>query len=666
MSAMTSAIQVKVIAGRVGRARTTAQVAQVKAALPTSSFIGKSMPINFAKPATKRSQLAVTQAFEPDRYLGLPMDFPFDEKDDSLDGLGQNVFTGAVADEYLQKEGLSSAILDDHSWVKDVATADKIANAVLAWALDRGATSWTHWFQPMAASFRHGQTAQVQNSLLEFDSEGKPSYKLKGKQLLQSETDGSSYPNGGMRATHTAAAYLGVDPTSPIFLRGDSFFVPAIFVSWKGDALDEKTPLHRAVQAMSNSGTRLFKNLGVEVAGLVNNIGLEQELFLIPREEYFRRTDLQLTGRTIMGKSAPRGQEGCDHYMGPINTSGPALACMKEIQQECYKVGIPLITRHREVAPNQYEFAPLFGHVVGQVDQNLMVMQIMEEVAAKHGLAALLQEKPFAGVNGSGKHNNWSLSTACGTQLLNPTDLTAAFGKPELFPIVMSCIVAGIDKYGDLMRMAIAAPGNDFRLGGMEAPPAVISTYLGDDMTTYLNAFLEGTVEPYEPKSSTIDIAVDCLPNLVSPAEDRNRTSPFPYGGSRFEFRAVGSSQNVSLVNTVLDTIVAEEFNNFSEKVEGGADPLEVARDNLKAHMKCVFNGNGYGDDWLPEAEKRGLFVIPTQPQAIQRFTEPKNVELFSKNGIFSAMRANMEARVGLGQARLSFTDQRQHGGSLS
>jgi len=631
-----AAIQTAPIAVRTSHV--SKRSASVKANVP---FMGGRMPVPQRTVVQGRKALQVNATFSRDMYLSMDesmfgkyMEAP---EPASLNGIGENVFKGAVADKYLKVVGLTAADMDDHSWVKDVAKADKIAKAVSQWGLDHGASSWCHWFQPMAATYRHGQTAMVQNALLSFDSDGKPRFNFSGKQLLQSETDGSSYPNGGMRATHTAAAYLTVDPMSPIFLRGDSFFVPACFVSWKGDALDEKTPLHRAVQSLSKAGTRMFAACGVKVDGLVNNIGLEQEMFLIPREAYFKRMDLQLAGRTVMGKNAPRGQEGSDHYMSAINTAGPALNAMKEMQAECFKIGIPLITRHREVAPNQYEFAPLFGDVVGQVDNNLMVMQICEEVAAKHGLVALLAEKPFEGINGSGKHNNWSLSTKCGTQLFNPTALAKNFGKKELLPIVMSCMCAAIDKHGDLMRMSIAAPGNDFRLGGMEAPPAVISTYLGEDMTKFLTEFMNGDVKEYVPKTSSIDLGVDILPTLTAPAEDRNRTSPFPYGGSRFEFRACGSSQNVSLVNTVLNTIVAEEFDLFADKVAAGADPIAVAQENLKNHLKVVFNGDGYAESWPAEAAERGLFVIPGQPEAISVFTKPKNIALFEKQKIFSA-----------------------------
>ena len=545
------------------------------------------------------------------------------------------MFKGKIADKYLKKEGLTSKDLDDYSWINDSAKPDKIAKAMMAWALDKGASSFCHWFQPMAATMRHGNTGQVQMSMLEYNSDGTPTFELKGKHILFGETDGSSYPNGGMRATHTAGGYLCIDPSSPVFLRDDCMFIPACFVSYAGKALDEKTPLHRAHQAMSKQGARLFKHLGFEVTGMVNNIGLEQELFFIPREAYERRMDLQFTGRTVLGKMPARGQEGCDHYMAPINVHGPAMACMKEIQEQCYKLGIPLKTRHREVAPNQYEFAPLFGSVITQTDQNLVVMQICEEVAAKHGLAALLQEKPFAGVNGSGKHNNWSISTLCGAQLLNPGDLTKRSGNPELFPIVMSALVAAVDEYGDLMRLAIASPGNDFRLGAMEAPPSVISTYLGTQMTAYLKDFMEGNVYEYQPSTSPIDLGVDIMPIVHAPAEDRNRTSPFPYGGHRFEFRAVGSSQNVSTVNTVLNAITAKYFAVIADRIEAGEGAVAIAQDLLKKHSKVIFNGNGYDPEWPKKADELGITHIDSGVEAINKLVDPKNVAMFKEMGVF-------------------------------
>jgi len=337
-----------------------------------------------------------------------------------------------------------------------------------------------------------------------------------------------------------------------------------------------------------------------------------------------------------MGKMPARGQEGCDHYMAPINVHGNVLACIQEIQHQCFKMGIPLKTRHREVAPNQYEFAPLFGSCISQTDQNLVVMQVCEEVARKHDLACLMQEKPFAGVNGSGKHNNWSISTLCGAQLLNPEDLTKRSGNPELFPVVMAAIVSAIDQYGDLMRLSIASPGNDFRLGAMEAPPSVISTYLGKQMTDYMTDFMNGKVYAYQPTTSPVDLGVDIMPTVQAPAEDRNRTSPFPYGGHRFEYRAVGSTQNVSLVNTVLTAITAKMFSNISDRVEAGEKATDVAQDLLKKHSKVIFNGNGYDPSWPAKADELGICHIDSGVEAIAKFTDPKNIELFTSMGVFT------------------------------
>jgi len=559
---------------------------------------------------------------------------------------GKHVFSGAVADEYLQKHGASAALLDDPSWVKH--SSDTVAAAVLDWSTDNGANVYCHWFQPMASSgVRHGLTGQVQNMMMEFDSkDGKIKYDFKGKHLIKGETDGSSYPNGGLRATHTAGGYLAVDTSSPIFLRGDTMFVPSVFVSYYGAALDEKTPLLRANESLSSEGTRLLKLLGYDVERLQANIGLEQEIFLIPRDQYYRRPDIQLTGRTVIGKNAPRGQEMCDHYMAPLSSSTAALECMKEIQEECWKIGIPLKTRHREVAPNQFEFAPLFGSNTTQIDQNVMVMQIIEEVAPRHGLAALLQEKPFNDVNGSGKHNNWSIGTNTGVNLLNPEQVSKASGNDEAFAIIMSAIIAAVDEHGDLMRMAIASPGNDFRLGACEAPPAIVSTYLGDDMTSYLEGFKNGTGGAYSPSTKTLDLGTSSVLPFEVPAEDRNRTSPFPYGGARFEFRAVGSSQNVSLVNTVLNTITAEKFAQFADKIEAGASPSDVAKEALDKHWKVVFNGNNYDPAAQDELTDRGVWRIDSGVEAINQFVSDKNVALFEKMGIFS--KDECEARAAI------------------
>jgi len=553
------------------------------------------------------------------------------------DDFGKNVFSGKVADEYLKKHGASGDILKDPAWT--VNHADTVANAVFDWAIDRGANVYCHWFQPMAASgVRHGLTGQVQNMMLEFDSNNEVKQDFKGKTLIKGETDGSSYPNGGLRATHRAGGYLAVDTSSPIFCRGDTIFIPSAFVSYYGAALDEKTPLLRANAALDREATRLFSLLGIECAtGVQTNIGLEQEIFLVPRDQYYRRPDLQLTGRTVMGRDAPRGQEMCDHYMAPLSSSTAALACMQEIQDECWRLGIPLKTRHREVAPNQFEFAPLFGTNTTQIDQNVMVMQIIEETAAKHGLAALLQEKPFNNVNGSGKHNNWSIATRSGVMAFDPESVLKASGNEHAFPVIMAAVVAAVDEHGDLMRCAIASPGNDFRLGACEAPPAIVSTYLGDDMTNYLEAFMNGSTAKYEPRRKTLDLGTrEILPFQV-PSEDRNRTSPFPYGGGRFEFRAVGSSQNVSLVNTVLNTIVAEKFAEFADKIEGGANAADVAREALKKHWKVIFNGNNYDEANQKMLTERGVWRIDSGVEAITRLTAEKNVSLFEKMKVFTS-----------------------------
>ena len=480
-------------------------------------------------------------------------------------------------------------------------------------------------------------TGQVQNIMLKFDKDNEIVKDFKGKTLTKGETDGSSYPNGGLRGTHCAGGYLAVDTSSPIFCRGDTIFIPSAFVSYYGAALDEKTPLLRANAALDTEGSRLFKQLGLDSSsGVQTNIGLEQELFLVPRDQYYRRPDLQLTGRTIIGKDAPRGQEMCDHYMAPLSSATAALACMQEIQDECWRIGIPLKTRHREVAPGQFEFAPLYGTNTTQIDQNVMVMQIIEEVAPKYGLAALLQEKPFNDVNGSGKHNNWSIATKAGVQVLDPEECLEASGNPVAFPVIMAAIVAAIDEHGDLMRCAIANPGNDFRLGACEAPPAIVSTYLGEDMSKYLEGFMNGADTEYVPAKKTLDLGTAEVIPFEVPAEDRNRTSPFPYGGARFEFRAVGSAQNVSMVNTVLNTIAAEKFGEFADRIDAGEDPADVARAALKKHWKVVFNGDNYDPAMQEMLTNSGLWRIDSGVEAISRMTAPKNIALFEKMGVLT------------------------------
>ena len=479
--------------------------------------------------------------------------------------------------------------------------------------------------------------------MISFDKNGQPQWSFTGKDLLQGETDGSSYVNGGLRATHTAGGYLTIDTSSPIWLRGDTVFIPSCFTSFEGEALDEKTPLLRAENALSTEGTRLLKLLGYETESLRQNIGLEQEIFLVPRDSYLQRPDLKLSGRTVMGKDAPRGQEMCDHYMAPLSSANPALDAMREMQEEAFKLGIPLRTRHREVAPNQFEFAPMFGAVQAQVDQNLILMQVINEVAAKHGLAALFEEKPFDGVNGSGKHNNWSIGTGDGINLLTVGQLEAAAGDSEIFPVIMAAIIKAIDMHGDLMRCAIASPGNDFRLGACEAPPAIMSTYLGTSMTEYLQTYAKTGNSKYTSASRFVELGPQGMAPLRVPAEDRNRTSPFPYGGHRFEFRAVGSSQNVSLVNTVLGTIVAKSFKEFADQIEAGASAKSVAQTALNTHFKCVFNGNGYSTQEQDQLTKNGVWRIDSGVDAISRLADKKNTGIFEELKVLN--RSEVQAR---------------------
>ena len=415
-------------------------------------------------------------------------------------------------------------------------------------------------------------------------------------------------------------------------LTGTKFH--SIFLGYTGHALDYKLPLLRSDEKMSKECTRLLGLMNYKIAGAQSNIGLEQEFFLVPRDAYARRPDLQQAGRTVLGKFPGRGQEMCDHYMAPLNPN--ALNCIREIQHECFKMGIPMKTRHREVAPNQYEMAPYFGNVTSQIDQNLMVIQLCEEIAAKYNLACLFQEKPFSGINGSGKHNNWSIGTKDGVNLLNAGQITAKSGNSEIFPVVMAAIVSAVDKHGDLMRAAIASPGNDFRLGAMEAPPAIISTYLGETLTEYLDAFRQGKPAEYKPEPKTVETGCSLFGTFTVPTEDRNRTSPFPYGGHRFEFRAVGSAQNVSVVNTILNAMCAEAFQEFADKIEAGAKPADVAAEALNKHWKVIFNGNGYDPAWKDEAVKRGVWRIDSGVEAISKMADPKNVALFEKTGILS------------------------------
>jgi len=550
---------------------------------------------------------------------------------------GTYKFKGVEAAKWMKNQGLSPTTLDDPQWQFDKAIADKVALAVMEWAKHKGASMVTHWAQPLgSAGVRRGQTLQVHNAMFNFGKKGELKWIFSGDELLKGETDGSSYMNGGLRCTHEAGGYTALDPSSPMFIRGDTLFIPTIFVSFYGKALDEKTPLLRSMEACSKAGVRLLGLLGYKCKKVEPMIGLEQEFFLVPRSAFFNRPDLQLAGRTIIGAMPARGQELSDHYMSALNVA--AMACMKEMQHEAFKMGIPLKTRHREVAPNQYECAPYFGLASAQIDENLMVMELMEEIATKHGLACLLHEKPFKGINGSGKHNNFSLSTDTGLNLFNGPKMDQLTGSSETFAVIMSAVVKAIFENADLMRMAIAAPGNDFRLGAMEAPPSIISTYLGEALTKFLESVKNEKMVPgpYNPKETVVNPVAGFIAPFTVPAEDRNRTSPFPYGGHRFEFRACGSSQNVSMVNVVLCTAIADAFNTIADQIEGGKRPLDAASEALSTSWKIIFNGNGYSAEWQAEALKRELVCENSNVEAVEKaLKSPKNVELFQKLGVF-------------------------------
>jgi glutamine synthetase len=548
---------------------------------------------------------------------------------------GDKVFSGQVANHFLKKAGLPANSYNSN-WHSN-GNADKMASALLEWAKSHDASAITHWFQPTGASdVRLGQTAQLYNKMLFFDSDGNIEWKLSGSALVQGETDGSSFPNGGLRATHTAGGYLTPDPSSPPFIREDVLYVPSVFVSYTGYALDEKLPLLRSADALKREGTRLMKNMGIPSSDLFAQIGLEQELFFVPRKHFLERPDLLHTGRTVIGKLAARGQEMSDHYMAPLAHGSIFLEVMKEIQDRCYELGIPLATRHKEVAPGQFEFAPTFGSMTTQIDQNLLVMQIIDEVAKDYGLAALFTEKPFDGVNGSGKHNNWSLALDDGTNLLNPKDCQAKTGSTDLFAIVMAAIIKGVDEHGDLMRLSISSPGNDFRLGACEAPPAIMSMYLGEEITTYLQNWANDGTSQLKLEQQEMSTGASGLAKIKKPSGDRNRSSPFPYGGNRFEFRAVGSSQNVSIVNMILAAIVSKSFKEFSEQIEQGKSAKEAAQAALKKHMKVIFNGNGYSEAEQERLTREGYTRIDSGVEAINKFTDPKNVALFSDLGILA------------------------------
>lgn len=543
---------------------------------------------------------------------------------------GSMVFNEAVMRERLPKETFKALKKTmDEGIPLDMSVANTIANAMKDWAVEKGATHYTHWFQPMT-----GITAEKHDSFITPQGNGTVIMEFSGKELVKGEPDGSSFPSGGIRATYEARGYTAWDPTSPAFIKDGSLCIPTAFCSYGGEALDQKTPLLRSMDAIDKQAKRILKLFGKKVRRVTTTVGAEQEYFLIDRKMWEQRKDLVYTGRTLFGAKPPKGQELDDHYFGMIKPR--VLAFMNELDEELWKLGILSKTKHNEVAPAQHELAPIFTTTNLAADGNQLTMEMMKKVAVRHGLVCLLHEKPFAGVNGSGKHNNWSLSTDTGENLLEPGNTPEDNAQ---FLLILTAIIKGIDEYQDLLRVSVATAGNDHRLGANEAPPAIISMFLGEDLDAILKSIREG--RPYDRKAKqVIKLGVDALPNFPKDETDRNRTSPFAFTGNKFEFRSLGSSISISFPNVILNTIVAEEFNQFADILEKSADFTkdlnELIRKTLNEHSRIIFNGNGYSQEWVEEAERRGLLNLKTTSDAMPHYLAQKNIDMFERHGVFS------------------------------
>ena len=543
---------------------------------------------------------------------------------------GSMVFNEAVMRERLPKETFKALKKTmDEGIPLDMSVANTIANAMKDWAVEKGATHYTHWFQPMT-----GITAEKHDSFITPQGNGTVIMEFSGKELVKGEPDGSSFPSGGIRATYEARGYTAWDPTSPAFIKDGSLCIPTAFCSYGGEALDQKTPLLRSMDAIDKQAKRILKLFGKKVRRVTTTVGAEQEYFLIDRKMWEQRKDLVYTGRTLFGAKPPKGQELDDHYFGMIKPR--VLAFMNELDEELWKLGILSKTKHNEVAPAQHELAPIFTTTNLAADGNQLTMEMMKKVAVRHGLVCLLHEKPFAGVNGSGKHNNWSLSTDTGENLLEPGNTPEDNAQ---FLLILTAIIKGIDEYQDLLRVSVATAGNDHRLGANEAPPAIISMFLGEDLDAILKSIREG--KPYDRKAKqVIKLGVDALPNFPKDETDRNRTSPFAFTGNKFEFRSLGSSISISFPNVILNTIVAEEFSQFADILEKSADFTkdlnELIRKTLNEHSRIIFNGNGYSQEWVEEAECRGLLNLKTTSDAMPHYLAQKNIDMFERHGVFS------------------------------
>ncbi len=512
----------------------------------------------------------------------------------------------------------------------DITVANAVANAMKDWAIEKGATHYTHWFQPMT-----GITAEKHDSFISPTADGRIIMEFSGKELIKGEPDASSFPSGGLRATFEARGYTAWDPTSYAFIKDHSLYIPTAFCSYGGEVLDKKTPLLRSMEALSAQAVRILRLFGDSTTKrVITTVGPEQEYFLVDKKLYDERPDLIYTGRTLFGARAPKGQELEDHYFGAIK---PRIAAfMQELDEELWKLGVLAKTKHNEVAPAQHELAPIFSTTNVATDHNQLTMETMKNVALRHGLVCLLHEKPFAGVNGSGKHNNWSISTDTGKNLLEPGKLPQENAQFLLF---LAAVIKGVDEYQDLLRISVASAGNDHRLGANEAPPAIISIFLGDELTAILHAIETGTVYGGTLRVN-MEIGVNVLPSFTKDTTDRNRTSPFAFTGNKFEFRSLGSQLNIACPNIMLNTIIADELEQFADELEGKED-FNSALNTLikrviKEHKRIIFNGDGYADAWKVEAAKRGLTNLPTTVDALPHYTDEKNVKLFTKHKIYT------------------------------
>ncbi len=556
------------------------------------------------------------------------------------------LFGSMVFNEETMKERLSAASYG--AWKKcvtegtslDISTANEIAEAMKQWAVEKGATHYTHWFQPMT-----GVTAEKHDSFISPVGGGKIIMEFSGKELVRGEPDASSFPSGGLRATFEARGYTAWDPTSFAFIKEGSLCIPTIFCSYSGHALDKKTPLLRSMDEVSRQAIRILRLFGdTETKRVTAQVGPEQEYFLIDKELYNQRKDLRMTGRTLFGARPPRSQELEDHYFGAIKPR--VAAYMKDLDETLWALGVLSKTKHNEVAPSQHEMAPIFSDANTACDHNQLAMEMMKKVADRHGLVCLLHEKPFAGVNGSGKHDNWSLGTDSGKNLFKPGSTPSQNAQFLLF---LAAFIKGVDDYQDFLRATVAFAGNDHRLGAQEAPPAVISIFLGDELNGVVESIIKGTQHKDSGKR-TLEIGVDVLPAIPQDNTDRNRTSPMAFTGNKFEFRMLGSSQSVSGPNIALNTMMAEELKQFADELEKSkdfqADLQKLIKKVFTEHQRIIFNGNGYDDAWIREAEKRGLCNLTSTADALPMYTAKKNVDLFVKHGIYTKEEINARAEI--------------------